>query len=227
MNNHVKIYQNADLHKVQILKENRGKAGVYRWTNLLNGCTYIGSSRNLGNRMKQYFSITFLERELKKGSSIINASLLKNGYSNFTLEILEYCEPDKCLEREDYYFKKFKPDYNIAKDPTAPMSGRKHSEKTKQIMSETENSGRFKTGHKHLDEARKKMSEAKLGKPRPEVAGRPYQAIEVFDIKNNLTTHYESLSAAAIALDIKQSVISTYFVRNQQKPFKGRYLFRK
>jgi group I intron endonuclease len=154
-------------------------------------------------------------------------SLLKHGHLNFSLTILEYCEPEKCLEREKHYWGLLNPEYNIAKDPTAPMSGRKHSEKTKQIMSETENSGRFKPGHKHLDEARKKMSEAKLGKPRPEVAGRPYQAIEVFDIKNNLTTQYESISAAAIALDIKQSIISTYFVRNQQKPFKGRYLFRK
>ena len=61
----VKLYKNADLNKLQILQENRGKAGVYMWKNLLNGMTpppYIGSSRNLGNRMKQYFSITFLER---------------------------------------------------------------------------------------------------------------------------------------------------------------------
>jgi len=196
---------------------------------------------NLSIRFLEYFNTSYL---LRNPSMMICRAMLKHGYSNFSLTILEYCEPEKCLEREGYYLKLFKPDYNIAKDPTAPMSGRKHSdetrqqmsdthtgkkhsEKTKQIMSETENSGRFKPGHKHLDEARKKMSEAKLGKPRPEVAGRPYQAIEVFDIKNNLTTQYESISAAAIALDIKQSIISTYFVRNQQKPFKGRYLFRK
>jgi group I intron endonuclease len=58
-------------------------------------------------------------------------SLLKHGYQNFSLTILEYCQPYKCLQREDYYFKLLKPEYNIAKDPTAPMSGRNHSEESK------------------------------------------------------------------------------------------------
>ena len=56
---------------------------------------------------------------------------------NFSLTILEYCSPDKCLEREGYYWKLEKPEYNIAQDPSAPMSGRKHSDKSKQIMSDT------------------------------------------------------------------------------------------
>jgi hypothetical protein len=30
MKNQVKIYKNADLEKLQILQENKGKAGVYR-----------------------------------------------------------------------------------------------------------------------------------------------------------------------------------------------------
>jgi len=62
-------------------------------------------------------------------------SLFKHGYSNFSLTILEYCSPDKCLIREKHYWDLFKPEYNIAQDPTAPMSGRKHSDATKIIMS--------------------------------------------------------------------------------------------
>jgi group I intron endonuclease len=61
---------------------------------------------------------------------ICNA-LFKHGYSNFSLEILEYCEPYKCLEREDYYQTKLNPEYNIAKKPGAPMSGHTHSEESK------------------------------------------------------------------------------------------------
>lgn len=78
----VKIYRNADLDKVQILKENSGKCGVYRWTNLTNGNRYIGSSVNLEKRLKGYFSIYFLESELKKGRSTIYSAILKHGYSN-------------------------------------------------------------------------------------------------------------------------------------------------
>ena len=67
----------------------------------------------------------------------ICCALLKHGYSNFSLEILEYCEPSKCLEREAFYQKKLKPEYNIPLNPSAPFSGRNHSEETKKkIMSD-------------------------------------------------------------------------------------------
>jgi group I intron endonuclease len=71
---------------------------------------------------------------------VICRALLKHGYSNFSLTIIEYCEPSKCLEREGYYIKEFNSEYNCSKDPTASFSGLKHS-----------------------DESRKKMSEAKIG----------------------------------------------------------------
>ena len=88
----VKNYENADLDRLQILKENKGKSGVYRWTNLTNGKSYIGSSVNLERRLKEYFSIYYLEWGIKKSKSLINISLIKYGYSNFSLEILEYCK---------------------------------------------------------------------------------------------------------------------------------------
>jgi group I intron endonuclease len=80
--------------------------------------------------MRKYYSITFLERTLKRARSIINASLLKNGYSNFTLEILEYCDPEKAIEREQYYLDLLKPDYNILKTAGSSL-GFKHPEGAK------------------------------------------------------------------------------------------------
>ena len=41
------------------------------------------------------------------------------------------------------------PEYNIAKDPTVPMSGRKHSDETRKNMSDAQNSGHFKPGEDH------------------------------------------------------------------------------
>ena len=64
------------------------------------------------------------------------------------------------------------------------------------------------------------------GKPRPEGAGKPSKAIEVIDIKNNITTSYGSISEAAKALNINHSSIAMYFTNNQQKPYKGRYIFK-
>ena len=95
-----KLYTNADLQKLIIIKENRGKAGVYRWTNIADEKIYVGSSIDLGKRFKGYFNMNWLKSEIKKSKSMIYLSLLKNGYSKFSLEILEYCTAEKCLERE-------------------------------------------------------------------------------------------------------------------------------
>ena len=62
----VKKYENADKERHQILKENQGKSGVYRWRNLINGKRYIGSSINLNRRFRDYFSIYHLESVIKK-----------------------------------------------------------------------------------------------------------------------------------------------------------------
>ena len=65
----------------------------------------------------------------ERGKSHIYNALLKYGYSRFKLEILEYCEPSKCIEREQYYLDLFEPEYNILK--TAGSSfGFKHTEET-------------------------------------------------------------------------------------------------
>jgi hypothetical protein len=37
------VYENAKLSKEQILQENQGIAGIYKWTNKINGKIYIGS----------------------------------------------------------------------------------------------------------------------------------------------------------------------------------------
>jgi hypothetical protein len=83
------------------------------------------------------------------------------------------------------------------------------------------------TGHKHSEETKQIISESKKGQPKPLGSGRPSQQIEVTDKKNNTTTSYDSMSAAAIALNINKGVIDMYFSRNQKKPYKGQYTFKK
>nr|YP_009072373.1 truncated GIY-YIG endonuclease [Sclerotinia borealis]AIJ56805.1 truncated GIY-YIG endonuclease [Sclerotinia borealis] len=63
----VKVYVNADKDKILILKENKGKCGIYRWTNITNGRSYVGSSVNLERRLKCHYNIYFLETAIKKG----------------------------------------------------------------------------------------------------------------------------------------------------------------
>jgi group I intron endonuclease len=54
---------------------------------------------------------------------------LKYGYSNFSLDILEYCEPSVLIKREQYYLDTLKPEYNILKKAGSSF-GYKHSLET-------------------------------------------------------------------------------------------------
>ena len=99
--------------KSQILRENKSKSGIYKFTNKLNGNFYIGSSVNLSRRFTNYFSLSYISKI--KSNLTISRALIKYGYSNFELEILEYCEVSNLLIREQYYIDNLKPIYNIAK----------------------------------------------------------------------------------------------------------------
>ena len=91
----VKYYDNAFQNKTLILKENKGLAGVYKWTNNRNNNTSVGSSIELSNRFTRYFNRSYL----KSNNYVISKALLKYGYEKFTLEILEYCDASIVLER--------------------------------------------------------------------------------------------------------------------------------
>ena len=57
----LKIYINLNTDRFQLLKDHRSKkAGIYCLVNLINGHYYIGSSKNLSNRMKNYLNNSFL-----------------------------------------------------------------------------------------------------------------------------------------------------------------------
>jgi group I intron endonuclease len=100
------------------------------WTNLINGKRYVGSAVNLLIRLRFYFSNSSLQGWLEKGKSHIYPAILEHGLSNFSLTILEYCEVEQCLEREDFYLSSLNPEYNINKKATAPFVGRTHSDET-------------------------------------------------------------------------------------------------
>jgi group I intron endonuclease len=115
-NNNVNIipvvkYANLDLDKSFIYQKNINKSGVYRLVNNINGKSHVGSSASLTNSFSIYYSLNALRKV--KGSIIIYRALLKYGHSNFSLDILEYCESSILMERKQYYIDLLKPEYNI------------------------------------------------------------------------------------------------------------------
>lgn len=129
-------YINSFFNKTIIYKENKGKSGIYRWNNLITRKSYIGSTKNLNKRFNVYYSSSRMRKLLNRGSSIIYNAILKYNTSNFSLDILEYCEPEILIKREQYYIDLLKPEYNILKI-AGSCSGRKFSEKTKERLSIT------------------------------------------------------------------------------------------
>lgn len=194
-----KVYSNADTQKDSIIKENRKLSGVYRWTNKLNGKSYIGSSTNLGKRFTQYYNYTFISNS--RHNMIIYKAILDHGYSNFTLEILEYCTPSETVKIEQHYLDLFKPKYNIL--PTAGSSlGYKHTEETlakfRARILTPEHKAKLKkhlasisASKEHSERSRKRMLKIN------ELKGNP---VEVFDVKTNKTSVYTSIRQAAEAI---------------------------
>lgn len=70
-------YANAEKFQIQILKENKKKAGIYLWTNNINGNQYVGSGVKLERRLREYFNKNYLERNK---SMRICCALLKYDY---------------------------------------------------------------------------------------------------------------------------------------------------
>jgi hypothetical protein len=60
---------------------------------------------------------------------MIYKALIKYGYSNFKLDILEYCDKSVLISREQFYIDNLNPRYNILK-VAGSLTGFKHSEET-------------------------------------------------------------------------------------------------
>lgn len=201
------FYANADTQKLGVLKDNKGKVGVYLWINNITGKKYVGSSVQLGIRLSQYFNINYLNRNI---SMRICQALLKYGYSNFSLQILEYCDKSECIKKETHYIEKLKPEYNIQLFPSTPMLGVKHR----------------KESIAKLKKSLTGLSKSDLHKLNLSLADPGSIEIEAIDLVENKTTVHHSMRAAAKELGIQPVIITKFISRGQVKPYKGRYIFK-
>ena len=90
-------YDNSDIDKKVAITQNKRKSGIYRWVNKVNNKTYIGSSLDIGRRFTEYYSYNRISDEKRRYP--IHIALLKYGYSNFKLEILEFCHKSDLITR--------------------------------------------------------------------------------------------------------------------------------
>lgn len=211
-------YSNVAENKSLIIKENKGKAGVYRWVNNLNGNSYVGSSIDLGVRLRDYFNINFISREIKINKSRIYRALRNNKYQHFSLEILEYCDPSLTLLNEQKYLDSLNPEYNILKI-AGSLAGFKHSENTLAKMKARVLTLEQKVRHLeamkkvHGDEEFKAnrledIMRYNTSEKRKQDMERLSHAVEVTNTLTNIKNVYPSKAEAARAIGCSAAAIS-------------------
>ena len=75
----VKVFNNADTQRLELLNYGRGISAIYMWTNLSSGKRYIGSAKDLRLRLFQYYNT----KHLLRTNMLICKALLKYGFSTF------------------------------------------------------------------------------------------------------------------------------------------------
>lgn len=246
------IYSYLTVEMKVILKNNKGKSGIYRLTNLITRATYIGSAVDLTRRLRDYFSTKFLKKEILKNNSLIYRALLKYGYSNFRLEILEYCDKLSAIEREQYYIDLLKPEYNICLRAGSSL-GRITREETRlklrniwlnRLFYQSKdstlrefiiNSLQIKLNESifKINKLQKELEKIKLLKEskvtyatRMKILAstKTSQIVLITDTLNNITTKYLSARRAAEAIGVSNSTVMNKLRGKNTKLYKKRYL---
>lgn len=194
-----------------------------------------------------YYDFSFLSVRIAKSKSRIYSAILKHGYSNFQLEILEYCTKENAISREQYYIDLYKPEYNLnstagsrlgsiySKESRLKMSksalGRKHTEQSKNLLSLANkgiNNPNF--GKTHSKETKALISLARLGKnflsesARDKMSESTGTTLRVLDLKTNEISLYTSITRAAEAMGVARPSLGKR-IKNTQGSFlvKKRY----
>ena len=87
-------------------KEKFGYSCIYLFTNLVNEKKYVGQSQNCYQRMKQYIRI-------KKPRRLFERALIKYGFNNFELTLLEFNIPNEELDRLEQYWMDYYKSYDL------------------------------------------------------------------------------------------------------------------
>lgn len=88
----------------------RGKSGIYCIINIANQKRYVGSTKNLQQRLLKHRALL---RHNKHENILLQNSWNKYKEQSFDYYILEFCSEDSLTQREQYYIDTLKPELNI------------------------------------------------------------------------------------------------------------------
>ena len=138
--------------------------GIYKITNTITNKCYIGSSIDINIRWNQHRNAL---KSNKHHSKKLQRSYNIHGEENFNYEIIEECDKDNLLIREQYYIDLldgYKNGYNSV--PKAENNfGMRHTDETKEILREKSKGNKNRLGMTFTDESKRKISDTLKGRP--------------------------------------------------------------
>lgn len=135
-------------------------SGIYQIRNLVNGKRYIGSAKCFRTRWNAH------RAKLARGShhsKHLQASWTKHGPESFVFEVIELCEFDSLIRREQFWLDELSPEFNVCTHAGSSL-GRRFSQESKDKIREKA------VGRKpwpRTAEHRRAMSAARKGKQHP------------------------------------------------------------
>lgn len=121
----------------KVTKELWKKSGIYCIVNTDNQKKYVGSSKNLYQRLQKHRA--YLRKNMHENQKLQN-SWNKHGEDKFQYFILEFCPVEKLISREQFYIDTIKPWYNI----TLKVERLEMSEESRVKMSKSRKEGFIK-----------------------------------------------------------------------------------
>lgn len=181
--------------------------GVYKITCKVNNRFYIGASINIENRWREHRRDA---NNQKHHSIIFQRAWNKYGEDAFSFDVMELCDEEQYLKREQYYLDLLKPyqkeigfnvspkaQNNVMYGEKHPLFGKGHTEETKQKMrgpksieakknmsenhADTNGSKNPMYGKKHRPESISLMSKKMVGRYKGEKSVRAIITQEIAD----------------------------------------------
>ena len=189
--------------------------GIYKITNKINNKCYIGQSVNLESRIRSHKSML---KHHNEDNDLLNKATQKYGYENFEIEIIKYCKENELDFYEKYYINfynsyKRQNGYNIELGGSThkhlseeqinrmknskkgkltgvdnPFYGKKHTELTKNKISQKQKGNKYCVGRIMSQETRNKIGNANMW--------HQVKKINCYDLDGNFIKQYKSIGEA-------------------------------
>lgn len=118
----------------RVTKELWKKSGIYCIVNTDNQKKYVGSSKNIYQRLQKHRA--YLRKNMHENKKLQN-SWNKHGEDSFQYFILEFCSEEQLLEKEQFYIDTLRPWYNLVLE----VKRLKFSKETRDKMSKSRKEG--------------------------------------------------------------------------------------